>query len=213
MKLYNNNLSPFSARCRLLIYIKGLDIGFVDPFADMAPEAWKALTPLGKVPALALDDGTVLPESETICEYLNEVYPDPPLLPEDAADRAHVRLLSRIGDLYLLEPLGTLFGNIDPSTRDADDVKQGFDDLEKALGWLSHYLDGSPYAACGRLTLADCTLVPILFFVRRIPDFFGRRGCLLDNHPKAAAYWKGIFDEPVVGRVYEEMDAALKQMR
>ena len=213
MKLYNTDLSPFSARCRMVSYAKGLDIEFIDPFAGMEAEQWLGLTPLGKVPALALDDGTVLPESEIISEYLNEVYPDPPLLPADPRARAHVRLLSRIGDLYLLEPLGTLFGNIDPSTRKADDVKQGFDGLEKALGWLSHYLGGSGHAFGDRLTLADCTLVPILFFVRRIPEFFGRRGCLLDNHPKATAYWKGAFDEPVVARIYEEMDTALKAMR
>ena len=213
MKLYNNDISPFSARCRMVIQLKGLEVELIDPFAGMPREEWLALTPLGKVPALVLDDGTVLPESETICEYLEEVYPEPALLPDNPRDRAHVRLLSRIGDLYLLEPLSTLFGNIDPATRNAEDVKQGFEELETALGWLSHYLDGSGHAAFGRLTLADCALVPILFFVRRIPEFFGRRNCLLDNHPKAIAYWRGVFDEPVVHRIHDEMDAALRQMR
>lgn len=213
MKLYNSNLSPFSARCRLAIYTKGLDVEFIDPFAGMDTRDWLALTPLGKVPALELDDGTVLPESEIICEYLDEVHPEPPLMPETPEARARVRLLSRIGDLYLLEPLGVLFGNIDPAIRDTEAVAQGFADLEKALGWLGHYIEGDTHAACGRFTLADCTLVPILFFVRRIPELFGRRGCLLDTHPRLAGYWKGIFEEPVVQRVHDEMDAALRQMR
>ncbi|MEQ8747235.1 glutathione S-transferase family protein [Pyruvatibacter sp.] len=212
MKLYNNDLSPFSARCRMMLYAKGIDVEMIDPFTQLEPEAFRALTPLAKVPTLELDDGWVLPESETICEYLEEIYPEPSLLPSDPKQRAMVRLMGRIGDLYLLDPLTTLFGNIDPGVRNKDEVETAFARLETALGWLNHYLDGSGHAVGGKLSLADCALVPILFFVRRIPDFFGRSGCLLDNQPDATAYWRGIFAEPSVERVYAEMDSALKNM-
>jgi glutathione S-transferase len=213
MKLYNNNLSPFSARCRLMLYYKGIEVEMVDPFTTLDPEGFLALTPLGKVPTLEMDDGWVLPESETICEYLEQMYPEPSLLPDDARERARVRLLGRIGDLYLLQPLTVLFGNIDPSVRDHDKVVAAFKDLKKALGWLNHYLDGTGYAVGGKMSLADCALVPILFFVRRIPELFGKSVCLLDDHPNATGYWRCIFEEPAVARIYEEMDAALKGTR
>jgi len=213
MKLYNNNLSPFSTRCRMMLYAKGIDVEMVDPFADLEPDVFKALTPLGKVPTLETDDGWILPESETICEYLEQIYPEPSLLPTDPKERAMVRLLGRIGDLYMLAPLTTLFGNIDPSQRDHDKVVAAFTDLKKSLGWLDHYLDGSGHAVGGKLSLADCALVPILFFVRKMPELFGKSVCLLDAHPDATSYWKGIFDEPVVNRVYEEMDNAMKGVR
>ncbi len=213
MKLYNNDLSPFSARCRLMFYAKGIDVEMVDPFSDLEPDAFKALTPLAKVPALQLDDGWVLPESETICEYIEQMYPEPSLLPSDPKERAKVRLIGRIGDLYMLAPLTVLFGNIDPSVRDHDKVVSAFTDLKTALGWLDHYLDGSGHAVGDRMSLADCALVPILFFVRRIPQMFGKSFCLLDEHEKTTKYWQGIFDEPAVNKVYEELDAALKGMR
>ena len=213
MKLYDNNLSPFSARVRLMLYAKGLEMEMVDPFTDLEPDVFKVLTPLGKVPTLETDDGWILPESETICEYLEELHPEPSLLPTDPKERAMVRLLGRIGDLYMLAPLTTLFGNVDPSVRDHDKVVAAFTDLKTSLGWLDHYLDGSGHAVGGKLSLADCALVPILFFVRRIPEMFGKSICLLDAHEKTTSYWKGIFDEPAVNRVYEEMDGALKGMR
>lgn len=213
MKLYNNNLSPFSARCRMMLYAKGIEMEMIDPFADLEPDVFKALTPLAKVPTLETDDGWILPESETICEYLEELHPEPSLLPTDPKERAMVRLLGRIGDLYMLAPLTTLFGNIDPSQRDHDKVVAAFTELKTSLGWLDHYLDGSGHAVGGKLTLADCALVPILFFVRKMPELFGKSVCLLDAHPDATSYWKGIFDEPVVNRIYEEMDNAMKGVR
>ena len=113
----------------------------------------------------------------------------------------------------MLAPLTVLFGNIDPSVRDHDKVVAAFTDLKTALGWLDHYLDGSAHAVGGQMSLADCALVPILFFVRRIPQMFGKSICLLDAHEKTTEYWQGIFDEPAVNRVYEEMDLALKGMQ
>lgn len=214
MKLYTTPLSPYAGRCRMQIYVKGLDVEMIDPFEALSPEAFKAKTPLAKVPALETDDGWVLPESETICEYLEDLYPDPPLLPSDPKGRAKSRVISRIADLYVLGPLAILFSQIDPKTRDVDLVRHNFMELKKGLGWLNTYLEGSSgYAVGDRLTLADCTLVPILYFVRRIPEMFGKTGCLLDDHPNVTAYWKGIFNEPVAGRVHEELVEALKRMR
>lgn len=76
MKLYNSNLSPYTARVRLLINVKKLNIELADP-PGFRTEAFRTINPIGKIPALELDDGAVLPESEVICEYLEDMYPTP----------------------------------------------------------------------------------------------------------------------------------------
>ncbi len=117
MKLYSAVLSPFASRVRLAIYAKGLDIEITTPpgGATRSPE-YLAINPIGRVPALALDDGSVIPESDTIVEYLDDAFPTPPLRPASAEDKAKARLLARIGDLYLMSQGGGLFGQINPAT-------------------------------------------------------------------------------------------------
>ena len=87
MKLYDVTLSPFAARCRVQIYAKGLDIARVDPPGGLGSDAYKRINPTGKVPALELEDGSVLPESSVIAEYLEDRVPEPSLRPADPAAR------------------------------------------------------------------------------------------------------------------------------
>ena len=87
MKLFQTYASPFPTRVRLLIYAKGLDVELVEPPGFHASTEAKGdylkVNPIGRVPALVLDDGRVLPESEVICEYLEDAYPEPSLRPAD----------------------------------------------------------------------------------------------------------------------------------
>ena len=154
MKLYNSQLSPYSARVRLAIYAKGLDVKIVDGFSTPELEAELGkLSPMQKVPVLVHDD-VVVPESEVICEYLEDLGLGTPLRPEDPAARARMRLLSRIGDLYVMEPMTTLFGHINPKGRDQALVDRVMAELDNGMNWLAHYLDGSPYAVGDKLSLA-----------------------------------------------------------
>lgn len=210
MKLYNAQLSPFAARCRLAIYAKGLDVELIDVAPGAVPPELDTLTPMHKVPLLVHGD-VVVPESETICEYLEDIGAGTPLRPEDAVERARMRLLSRIGDLYIMEPMGELFGHINPQGRDQALVDREMAELLKAIGWLEHYLDGSPFAVGGRLSLADCALVPMLFFFDQIGPMFGHASPL-KNYPSAEAYYKGIQAHPAAAKVVAELDAALRRM-
>ena len=74
MKFYNAMLSPFAARCRMLIYAKGLEVEFSEAWGDFSKEQLSLINPMGKVPVLE-DGDLVLPESETICEYLEDRFP------------------------------------------------------------------------------------------------------------------------------------------
>ena len=98
MKLYTGDLSPYSAKVRLQIYAKGIkDIAFVPPPAFMTG-GFAQTSPLGRIPALDVN-GDVIPESEVIAQYIEELYPQPNLLGTTPRARAQVRTVSRIADL------------------------------------------------------------------------------------------------------------------
>src|ERR1700757_903396 len=104
MKLYQTYLSPFPTRVRLLLYAKGINVEMVEPpgihDSRESKGYYLGVNPVGRVPALELDDGRVLPESEVICEYLEDAFPEPSLRPKDPWSRAQVRLISRLCDFY-----------------------------------------------------------------------------------------------------------------
>jgi RNA polymerase-associated protein len=91
VKLYDAPRCPYCARARIALAEKGLSYETVEIDLQIRPDWLYELNPTGRVPVL--DDLFVLPESAVIMEYLEERYPDPPLLPDDPAERAKARLL------------------------------------------------------------------------------------------------------------------------
>lgn len=211
MKIYNAQLSPYSARVRLAVYAKGLDAEIVDAFSTPELEAeFESLGPLQKVPLLLLD-GKLIPESEIICEYLEDLGLGTPLRPEDADARARMRLLSRIGDLYVMEPMTKLFSQINPKGRDQTLVERELAELDKGIKALAHYIDGSPFAVDDRLTFADCTLAPLLFFYEQIGPMFGFADSFRDV-PLLGAYYRSLKENTHVARVIAELEVALRRV-
>jgi glutathione S-transferase len=123
--LYDAPRCPYCARARIALAEKGVEVETVEIDLDDRP-AWiyeKNVT--GRVPVLE-EDGWLLPESAVIMEYLEERYPEPALLPADAAERAEARLaifrFDRFGDVYYAlrrgdesarEPLGDRLAELD----------------------------------------------------------------------------------------------------
>src|SRR5215210_554129 len=108
MKLYGGLLSPFVMRAVLVARVKGIDLPVEMPADGIKSESFLQLNPLGRMPCL-VDGDFVLPESAVIAEYLDEAHPGPKLLPEDVKERARVRLLARLVDLYVVPEAGALF--------------------------------------------------------------------------------------------------------
>jgi len=108
MKLFHGWLSSASRRVRLCLAEKGIDYDSV-PVDLSAQEhhspTFLAMNPNGVVPALVLDDGRFLYESATICEYLDDIRPWPPLRPADPYARAELRNFVRWTDERLLPNL------------------------------------------------------------------------------------------------------------
>ncbi len=209
MQLYSANLSPYASRARLAIYAKGLPVDIQYPPSGMKSPEYLAINPMGKVPCLHLGDGGAIPESSTILEYLEDAFPETPLRPKDAAQAARVRLVARVGEMYVMDPLHHLFGQMDPATRDSKRTEALLDELDKGLGHLEHYLSGDAYAAGPAFTLADCELVPVLFYVKALGPAFGR-GDMIGKHPKLTAYMTSVAGHPAVTKVHAELGAALK---
>jgi glutathione S-transferase len=123
MKLYSGDLSPYSARVRLQIYAKGIkDITLERP-ADFGMPKFRETNPIGRIPVLDID-GDLMPESDVIAEYLEEIYPEPSMLGATPRETAHIRTLARIGDIYLMNNMFMLSAQGRAATRN-----QGIVDL------------------------------------------------------------------------------------
>ncbi len=210
MKMYNSQLSPYAARCRIAIYAKDLDVELVEMPDPAAEEEFSRLAPMHKVPLL-VDGDVVVPESGTICEYLEDRGLGLSLRPADPAAMALMRTLGRICDLYAMEPMNELFGQINPADRDQAVVTREMALLVKAMSWLDHYVEGPAYAVGGALSLADCMLAPTLFFFDRIGPMFGE-AAPLRQFPAASDYYKAICGDAAVAKAMAELDISLRRM-
>jgi glutathione S-transferase len=208
VKLYNENLSPWTSICRIQIYAKDLPVEIVEPPGGMGSEAYRRMNPLGKIPALEVGD-VVIPESAVICEYLEDAFPTPSLRPADPMARARMRLLVRFHDLYLSPPLHALFAHVRPDSRDDGVVKERLAELALRLDQLEMLLVAGPFAAGSSLTLADCALVPFLFFAPGVLSMLGVPSPL-PGRPKLASVSETVAKHPAVARVQEELRVGLE---
>lgn len=215
MKFYNAMLSPFAARCRILIYAKGLEVEFSEAWGDFSKEHLSLINPMGKVPVLE-DGELVLPESETICEYLEDRFPEPAMRPDSPEARARMRLLSRLTDLYVFEALSPLFAHLSRKTRDQAVVDRQLKALAKGLKSVDHFLSGEGFAAGPSFSLADCALVPILLFIVTYLPYFGIEQPL-QPYPRLGAYWNRVEQHEsaarVIGEIREAMQAKARSAR
>lgn len=211
MKLYNANLSNFATKSRLVIYEKGIDVEMAPiPGGQPSSEEYAKINMLGKMPALDVD-GLVIPESEVINEYLEDKFPNPPLLPKSPEGRAKVRVITRFHDLYLEPPLRALFGQMNPKTRDEKVVGEKVTDFKKRLDQLEKMLADGGFATGSDFTLADCALAPTMFFATNLLPAFGAQP--LDGRPRIAAWWKNVQTRPSVKKGLGEMGEALAAMQ
>src|SRR5580658_5708504 len=168
MILYNHALSSASYRVRIALALKQLS--YTSVLLDLRAgeqrlEKFLQINSQGLVPALALDDGVVLTQSVAIIEYLDELHPDPPLLPHARVARARVRALTHaitcdvhpLNNLRVLQYLERDLGR-DKDARDTwyrHWVRVGFDALER---WLVR--DPGRFCHGDAPTVADVCLVP-----------------------------------------------------
>jgi maleylpyruvate isomerase len=145
--LHNYFRSSTSYRVRIALAMKGIDYDYVAHHLrhgeNRRPE-YLALNPQGLVPALVWEDGTIITQSLAIMEFLDEMAPEPPLLPADPHGRARVRMISQmigcdihpVNNLRILNALRSRYGADDAEIADwfRHWVNETFEPLEKILG-------------------------------------------------------------------------------
>jgi glutathione S-transferase len=190
MKFYDS-IGPNPRLVRMFMAEKGMSLDSVQidlmggenrrpPYLDQ--------NPTGEMPALELDDGRFLAETIAICEYLEELQPDPPLIGADAEARATTRMWIRRIEYRITNPSGDGFRSAEGLAMFKDRrhcIPQAADDLkeiaQEGLAWLDEQIQGRDYIAGDQMTLAD-----ILFYC--FADFAGGVGQPIDPaHTRVAA--------------------------
>jgi glutathione S-transferase len=172
LTFYCGSGSPFAWKVWLALEHKGVPYELrmlsFDKGDTEAPE-FRAVNPRGKVPAI-VDQGFALWESGPIVEYLEEAYPQPPLLPADPQARATVRRIAAEADNYL----GPLMSDLARATlfrkgpADAAALAEIHQRLAEELPRYEAALSGDFFSA--ELSLADFTVYPRVRFIRRIDE-------------------------------------------
>ncbi|MEQ8589652.1 MAG: glutathione S-transferase [Roseitalea porphyridii] len=175
MKLYDGGRAPNPRRVTVFLAEKGIEIERVP--VDMGQMGHKSaevtsLNPLQRLPVLVLDDGTALSESVAICRYLEELYPDPPLMGVDARDRAIVEMWTRRVELHLLASVAAAFRHLHPAMKEWE-VPQvpewGEANKPKATAFLElldQELADREFVAGDRFTVADITAMIAMDFMK-----------------------------------------------
>jgi glutathione S-transferase len=191
--------SPFSWRVWLALEHKHLAYEFrlmSLQSGELKRPEYLATNPRGKVPTL-IDDGFAIRESAVILEYLEERYPDRPILPRDPRGRATARRVAAEVDHYFY-PVGrrlfeqTLFRS--DGAGDSVVVSQALAELKRELSYLEGVLDGDYFA--GSLSLADFTLYPMLALVKRLHERQPQHAAGSMIGPKLAGFMRRIEQLP-----------------
>jgi glutathione S-transferase len=202
--LYANDVSGYCCKVRIVLAQKRIAYQERTPPDGYGSAAYRAIVPAGTIPGLVHDD-LVLSESEAIVEYLDEAWPNPPMLPGSAATRARLRQLSRFHDSRLEPTLRSLFAHVAPAGRDETVVEAGLALFTQRLEELAAIATPAPFLAGTDLTLADCGYPATLMLGRGMAAAFGRTLALPQT---IAAYEAALAVHPAVAPALARCRAA-----
>jgi glutathione S-transferase len=153
--------------------VTGMDLVEVDLNAqEHKREAYRAKSPLAKVPALELDDGRVLTETRAICTWVEGLVPEPNLMGRDWDERAFIEMADRRAEFYLLGNIANCIRHTHPGLAPLEQPQ--FPDFGHAqavkvremAGWFDQLLQRQPWVAGERFTIADITAFCAIEFAK-----------------------------------------------
>jgi glutathione S-transferase len=175
MKLYDAGRAPNPRRTRIFLAEKGIELPSeqVDMMAKehKTPE-YTAINPLQRMPALALDDGTVITESIAICRYFEAQQPEPPLFGVGAKEIAEVEMWNRRCELNLMFPVAQVFRHTHPSMKElevpqvAEWGEANRPRVADFLKILDAQLKTHRFVAGDRFSVADITAMVAIDFMK-----------------------------------------------
>jgi len=173
MKFYQSH-GPNPRSVMFFLAEKGIEIEreYIDIIVgDNRKPEFRKINPLGELPVLVLDDGTALTEGAVICQYLDEIYPDIPLIGSTPEERAQTRMLMRRVDLRVIAPLTTGYrGNeglnfFKDRLRCLPEASDGLKNMtQDGYGEINQGLEGHKWLAGDRFTYADILLFVFVEF-------------------------------------------------
>lgn len=156
MKLYSGSVDPFSHRCRIVLFEKGMDFEVIDVDLANKAEDLAILNPYGSVPVLVERD-LVLSEANIINEYIDERFPHPQLMPADPVMRARARLF-----LYSFEQ--DLFSHVgDLDSADEQVVNKARKTVRDNLTQLVPIFSKQEYLLGDEYSMLDVAITPLLW--------------------------------------------------
>lgn len=177
MKLYHSTRAPNPERVVFFLRAKGIldkvdleDVSIMK--GEHLSEAYRAISPFAKVPALQLDDGTVITESRAICTYLEGVFPEVNLLGNDPKERALIEMWERQLDFMWMLQFATWFRNSHPAMAPLekpqlpDAASKGERNAKAFVRRLDKHLAEEEFVAAGRFSNADIFAYILCGFAR-----------------------------------------------
>ena len=192
--LYSLPHSPYSARCRLAIYHKDIDIDIVPPIGGIKSSDYRLVAPTGKVPALVVNDHTLM-ESSAILEYLEDRFPSPKMRAETAEKRAVQRSLISFMDFSVAPQIFPLFKAILGGTR--DNIDETIRTLSGHLLSIEKIFVAEKRGETNDLDMTDCGIIPSLFYAIWLTEKLGHPN-LLQPTPTLEGWWKQRRELPAV---------------
>jgi len=187
MKLYASQGSPFARKIRVMLIEKGAphEVEMVDLWAA---NDLKKTNPIGKVPALKLDDGRALVNSPLIADYVDGRFPEPRFIPADPNQRLEVRRWEALADGTMDAAVASVY-----EARFHDETKRSREYLERLRGKidsgfaaLERMLDNRQWCVGNAMSLADIALACHIGFISaRRPEFFPQ-----EKYPGLTKLWK-----------------------
>ena len=173
MKLYDFLPCPFGQKVRIVLAEKGLSYELVQidlTQGEQRRPEFRRLNPFGRVPVL-VDEETTIYDSTIIAEYLEDEYPEPPLLPAvgSSALRAQARIWEDIADTSFTVQVGQLMAEVSKGEgdRDANRIQRLQQWIEQMLSFLNHQLQGQDFLA-SQFSVADIGFVPRLLVLKEL---------------------------------------------
>ena len=168
MKLYNNEIANSPRKVRMFIAeknISDIEIINIDLMSGehKTPE-YRAIAPNSRIPALELDDGTVIMESTAICRYLESLYPEPNLFGESAIEIASIEMWQARIYNELMIPLAMAFRHLHPGMSNMEIQNKDYGETQKSIGikslkYFDTVLSESKFVAGDRFTFADIQMI------------------------------------------------------
>ena len=186
VKVYSAVVCPYAHRSRLVLQEKGIDFDLIEIDLQNKPAGFTDISPYGKVPAIAHNHHRVW-ESAVINEYLNEVFPNPPLLPSSPIAKAQARIWIDFANTRFVPAFSALLRSPDIQQQEAakQELYKHLEFIEnEAFGKLSE--DG-PYWFGESISLVDFTFYP---WFERWPALKHYRGLAIPEQFTRLRQWK-----------------------